>query len=267
MTLLGLVGTAAVSIDWFEGLETYRWDETPCTIVSSRVVAEGPDDGRHLLEVEYRYRYRGESYEGDAYRHDGSSFDEIADAQRAAARCEAGSERTCWVDPEEPTRAFLRRANLWRGLWVFAPLLFVAIGAGSLAFLFGPWRGLRAGGETGSGAVEKLLPFKALMLPVGLFGAFLLVGLGVLIPFFLGRRTPALGPPPHRARGHGGDHRSRADTPLALGSASFRVPADAPPTSTGDDTISWKLKLQGSIDYWPDVIEEYPIRVLPASDD
>ncbi len=28
--------------------------------------------------------------------------------------------------------------------------------------------------------------------------------------------------------------------------------------------MAWKLKLQGEIAYWPDVLEEYEIQVLPA---
>lgn len=52
--------------------------------------------------------------------------------------------------------------------------------------------------------------------------------------------------------------------PLAFGSVSFRVPADAEPTSSGDDAFLWKLRFQGRIDYWPDTFEEFEVEILPA---
>ena len=52
---------------------------------------------------------------------------------------------------------------------------------------------------------------------------------------------------------------------VEFGSVTFTLPEDAPPTTEGDEAIGWKLKLQGEIAYWPDVVEEYEIRVLPPA--
>jgi hypothetical protein len=52
--------------------------------------------------------------------------------------------------------------------------------------------------------------------------------------------------------------------PLASGAVSFAVPESARPSSEGvDQSFTWTLKLQGEIDWWPDVMEEYEIRILP----
>ena len=55
------------------------------------------------------------------------------------------------------------------------------------------------------------------------------------------------------------------DATLEYGAVSFTVPADTPPSADGESTIRWKLKLQGEIAYWPDVIAEYEVRVLPGT--
>jgi hypothetical protein len=54
------------------------------------------------------------------------------------------------------------------------------------------------------------------------------------------------------------------DEGVESGSVSFVVPEDTTPSSDGDEAIGWKLKLQGDIAFWPDVLEEYPIPVLPG---
>lgn len=56
--------------------------------------------------------------------------------------------------------------------------------------------------------------------------------------------------------------------PLDTGSASIRLPIDTMHTFEGGrNKIQWKLKLHGSIVWWPDVITEFPLTVLPAEGD
>lgn len=44
---------------------------------------------------------------------------------------------------------------------------------------------------------------------------------------------------------------------------SFAVPAGTPPSRDGEPAFRWRLKLHGTIDYWPDVTAEYEVRILP----
>ena len=54
--------------------------------------------------------------------------------------------------------------------------------------------------------------------------------------------------------------------PAQFGSTSFTLPDDALETrpGEGEKSMQWKLKLHGSIDYWPDALEEFEVVVAPA---
>ncbi len=184
-TAVGLLGAAAVAFDWLQGLDTHFWEESSCTIEAS-AVAERRQSGDWVFEVSYSYPFRGNVYRGQDYRHDYSGSESVADAQRLAARYAPGTSVPCWVDPDAPGSAYLAKAGLWRGLWIFGPLLFVAIGGGMLWFLHAPSRPpapeetvVAAAGPDRKGALRGAL------LVGGFFGIFLVVGVGMLIPFFV----------------------------------------------------------------------------------
>ena len=52
------------------------------------------------------------------------------------------------------------------------------------------------------------------------------------------------------------------DRPLQSGAVTFDVPVGTPATSEGDTAVRWKLKLHGDIAYWPDVHEEFEVRLV-----
>jgi hypothetical protein len=184
-TGLGAVAAVAIGADWLRGVATYSWERSTCTMESSEVVDRSSEDG-YGLRVSYRYRFRDRDLSGEAYRHGGASFDRVADAERLAARYEAGRVVSCWVDPDDPSRAYLVRADLWRGLWILLPLAFCAIGGVALWLVFRLRRAARSGGDVLESAKPKRFgPFRAGLALTGFFGVFFLFGLGVLLPFFV----------------------------------------------------------------------------------
>jgi hypothetical protein len=187
-TAVGLLGTIAVAIDWLEGLDTWFWEESTCKIESSEAV-ERPQYGDFDFQVSYRYHYRGDQYLGDTYRHGYHGSEEIFEAESLASRYTVGSEVRCWVDPDEPGGSYLRRADLWEGFWILAPLIFVAVGGGAL------WLIHRPGSRIEEDPADRgLIPKKArsgigIGAMIFLPGVFFLFGAGFLIPFFV---RPAL---------------------------------------------------------------------------
>ncbi len=184
----GLIALA-VAVDWLRGVATYAWEESTCTVEWSSV-ADRPELEKYELQVSYRYYFRGEQFTGDAYRHGYGGSGSVSETNRLAARYAAGQSVPCWVDPDEPWNAYLRRANLWRGLWIFVPLLFVALPLGVLYWLHGlgryrPGSSLerRSGREGAIRAAAR--PMKTTTGMFILFGAFFLMGFGMLIPFFV----------------------------------------------------------------------------------
>jgi hypothetical protein len=225
-TLLGLIATAAVAIDWLQGVDTYTWEAGTCTIESSEVV-EPPGESVYTLEVSYRYLWRGDEHRAQDFQHGYAGSEDLAAAERLAAHYSVGTEVQCWVDPDEPESAYLRRANLFQGLWIFAPLLFVAAGGGGLWMLHRLSKGEDTKDEPIApmpipGAEKKTSPFKAAALLVGFFGLFFLAGAGMFIPFFV---VPALKVV---------EARSWREVPCAIVSSTVR-------THQGDDGATYSI--------------------------
>ena len=53
--------------------------------------------------------------------------------------------------------------------------------------------------------------------------------------------------------------------PVDFGTVSFTVPSSAMPSSGGRHVVRWMPRLQGEINFWPDVDEQYELQVLPAT--
>ncbi len=184
---LGIVVAVAIAVDWLQGVDTWSWERATCAIESSEVVDRSESDD-FVLRVTYSYAWRGERFEGDGYRHSDQGVGSIAEAERLASRYAAGAEVPCWVDPDEPTSAWLERANLWAGLWIFVPLLFVGVGLGGI-LLLRRVHSVVDDAETGDVRTAKKAraskPVRAGVIATVLFGAFFLFGLGFLVPFFV----------------------------------------------------------------------------------
>jgi len=181
-TAIGLFIAVLIGIDFLQGVSTYSWEETTCTIERSEVADRSEYDDFEFLTT-YRYSHRGEEYRSSDYRHGYTGSSDASEAHRLAARYAVGESVPCYFDPKQPWFAYLRRANLWSGLLIFAPLLFVAIG------IFG----MRMANSGLTGTTVSLEEGKKDMRVVGgmtfMFGMFFLIGFGMLIPFFI---VPAL---------------------------------------------------------------------------
>ncbi len=137
-------------------LDARGWQERNCVVVSSAVAASQSSDGA-TYRVDIRYTYEGEwgeTYRGDRYDFSiGSSSGYDAKARVVAAH-PPGSEVTCYVDPQDPSRMVINRSAGSFLLWGLFPLPFLAVGLGGLLFL-----AISSGRETpGKAAGRKRRP-------------------------------------------------------------------------------------------------------------
>jgi len=118
-------------------LAARSWTEVPCEIVSSRVKTNSDSDGNtYRVDVVYRYTYQSRTYTSNRYHFMTGSSSGYEGKAAAVRKFPAGSQATCYVDPAAPAEAVLDRnaaGDLWIGL---IPLVFVAVGAGGLIFVF-----------------------------------------------------------------------------------------------------------------------------------
>ncbi len=112
------------------------WTETECVITSSQVEENSGSDGStYRVDIRYTYQDDWGSYEGDRYDFSTGSSSGYAGKAKVVEAHPPGSEVTCYVDPEDPTRSVINRSPghyLWWGLF---PLPFLAVGLGGLTYL------------------------------------------------------------------------------------------------------------------------------------
>ena len=184
-TAVGLVATVTVAVDWLQGLDTWSWEESTCTIESSEAVKR-PQYGDFAFQISYRYRYRGDTHLGDAYRHGYHGSDDSSEARSLASRYSVGDDVRCWIDPDRPSESYLRRSDLWQGFWILVPLLFVAVGVGSLWLIRGYGRRHDPEATADRGSIpQRARAGAGIGVMIVFFGFFFLFGAGFLIPFFV----------------------------------------------------------------------------------
>lgn len=139
----GALFTGLLWISYQRAETTRSWQQTPCTIVSSQVIAERATPNsptRWRVAVKYDYLFDGKSYQSSRLRRvDGTTGDE-AKVQRIRQQYTPGGQSVCWVNPADPTFAILQhdtRAALYT-LWF--PLLFFF---GGLKMTWAAWRRMR----------------------------------------------------------------------------------------------------------------------------
>lgn len=119
------------------------WEPVPCRIES---VVIGDDlvtqhyAPKFRLDITYRYEIDGSSHEGNRYKRLPSKSASRAKLERIADRYPVGSSATCFVDPENPGIAVLRKDSKGALYSIWFPGLFVAGGIGILLTALRPHR-------------------------------------------------------------------------------------------------------------------------------
>ena len=151
MTILfpGVFLVAGLAVMFFVGLkpafqywQSGSWDRVPATVLSSTLNRSYSDGSTtYSVSAHYRYDYNGRSYSSHTVSQYGGSdnFDDYW--QRLASRLESARSRgrtvMAWVNPANPSEAFLDRTLRWGSL-VFGLAfggVFALVGGG-LMFLF-----------------------------------------------------------------------------------------------------------------------------------
>jgi hypothetical protein len=121
----------------FEWLAMRGWQETPATVIWSRVVEKDGDDGStYAVDLFYRYTFEGREFRSNRYSLIGGSSSGSAAKREVVRGHPPGSALTVFVDPKQPRRAIVRRDPGWWGLFFLFPLPFMAVGFGGLWWYF-----------------------------------------------------------------------------------------------------------------------------------
>jgi hypothetical protein len=171
----GIFFTYFVARDFLRDLRIRNWPSTACTIVGRKV--DFSQGGNYKFQVTYRYQFGGETHTSQDFKVSYQGSDQFYDAQKLLDQYSRGMQTTCIVNPADPSMAYLVAPGLAGGFIILLPLLFVAVGAGGIYFIWRP----RLSGDR---PISDANPFSDVPKPVvlgGFFSIFLAAGLGMLI--------------------------------------------------------------------------------------
>jgi hypothetical protein len=191
---LGSTFLVFIAQDLLGGLVVYRWEEHGCTLESVGVAAPTEVGGNYKLEARYRYRFQGVEHSSEQIYPGYQGDQDASKAQRAAGGLRPGQDVRCWVDPDEPSQAALRRPKVtWAALFLLLPLVFVGFG---LLMVMGAVRGGKGAEEAPPGKLAALSKPGSGTFGRGCFVllplVFVAFGLVFLVPFFLAPASRSL---------------------------------------------------------------------------
>lgn len=121
------------------------WVEVPCEVISASI--DDTETDRHgnvkfTLVVQYRYRFEDRPFLGDRIKRLPISSSSPRKIDRQLERYPVGMETVCWVNPDQPEEAVLKRSTKAPLYTIWFPMIFVVGGLGMIAAAFRP-RGKR----------------------------------------------------------------------------------------------------------------------------
>lgn len=159
------------------------WEPTSCTILESRIEKK---DQSYSFVTRYTYEYKGRSHTSSKVKIGYDGDGEYADAQRLAFAYPVESKATCYVNPDEPSRAVLRHGFPTTLLMLPLPLLFVVVGCVVVYFVwFGKSSNDPDPNESISDKDSDEMTFGGRIGMALFFSVFFLMGSGFLVGFFI----------------------------------------------------------------------------------
>jgi hypothetical protein len=133
---MGLFFTGLIAHQVWRDALTYRWPKVECVILESGLQDRG-GESPYQFSARFQYEWQGQTYTSEKVATQTKRFADYAKGQRLVQKYSADSKSLCYVNPKAPAEAILVRGNLALGLFIFLPLIFVAVGGGGI---YGMWK-------------------------------------------------------------------------------------------------------------------------------
>lgn len=112
---------------------TRSWHETPCVIVASSVQSQRPSPNSNIAHralIRYSYEFQGQKHTSSRIKRVDSATSHEHLARGTVAAYPVGLQTVCYVNPEDPTQALLKRGSRGALYSIWFPILFVVGGLG-----------------------------------------------------------------------------------------------------------------------------------------
>lgn len=184
----GVGFTVLIAKSAFDSTRPYFWQQVPCTIVECNL-NEVAGEQAVKCPVKYVYEFAGTKYSSTVNSSNKKVFESAdrADVTRYMDKFKVGTETVCIVNPSHPEESVLQQDSLWGWFGVLFPLVFLAVGAGGIYWI---WRAGKAKGPVGasgtgsiSAAASGAAGYRVIFL---FFSVFFLMGSAFMWVFFVG---------------------------------------------------------------------------------
>ncbi len=109
------------------------WIATPCQVLRAEVRNHDSDDGTtYSVYILYQYEFQGQTYKSDRHEFVGGSSSGYQGKARVVEQYKTAASPICYVNPDNPFEAVLKRGFHAKLLLVLVPLLFLLTGVGGL---------------------------------------------------------------------------------------------------------------------------------------
>lgn len=162
-------------------LAAQSWQETPAVIVESRVLESSDSDSTtYKPDVHFTYTFEGREYRSNRYNFLDAYSSGRSGKEEIVAYYSPGLRTVCWVNPENPSEAVLKKDFSASYLIGLIPLVFLLAGVGIM------WAGVSGGRKkkevpmtVAAGAISSPGPveLKPTATPTGKFIGLTLVAL------------------------------------------------------------------------------------------
>ncbi|MHC4636843.1 MAG: DUF3592 domain-containing protein [Planctomycetota bacterium] len=117
-------------------IDAQSWQETSCKIISAEVRSHDSDDGTtYSLDILYEYDFNGEKHKSNKYDFIVGSSSGYRGKNKIVKDYIKAKNPVCYVNPNDPSEAVLKRGFGWAHLFCLFPLPFLAVGVGGVTWL------------------------------------------------------------------------------------------------------------------------------------
>ncbi|MFZ2629995.1 MAG: DUF3592 domain-containing protein [Desulfosalsimonadaceae bacterium] len=135
---------AGVGIGYFlilpgimKSIDAKNWVETPSRVLESRVQSHSDSDGTtYSVDILYTYSHAGRNYRSSQYEFIGGSSSGYDGKAAVVRQYPAGGSAVCYVNPDNPGEAVLKRELGAKAFLALIPLAFLLVGLAGMAAMF-----------------------------------------------------------------------------------------------------------------------------------
>jgi hypothetical protein len=114
-------------------IDSEDWPAVPCRIISAKVESHSDSDGTtYSIEITYAYEFNSQTFQCDRYDFIGGSSSGHKSKLRIVEQYKNAENPICYVNPNDPADAVLKRGFHLSLLFALFPLPFLAVGVGGL---------------------------------------------------------------------------------------------------------------------------------------